>query len=434
MSKIKVVLLHEYRTGVRSKWFIISTLLGPVGIAVMIAIPVVMTLLMGDGAIGKVAVIDSTGTIGPLVVASDTSRYVAAGNLSAAELQTKVAAEELQAYVVVPPDVLDSGSLTLYSRGGLGVSFEGRVKADFQPVVVRARLQRAGTDTTVISLVEKEVSLSSLKLTDGGIEKDSSMVSGALGYLAGFAMYMLILLYGTLVMRGVVEEKSNRIIEVLASSVRPYDLLLGKVVGIGLVGLTQVVAWIVLGSLVVVGISSLAGGGFDMQSAALQMSESQQMMGSAPQPFMIGDVAVPAINVGVLLLLVFYFLAGYFIYATMYAAVGSAVDQESDAQSLTLPITLPIILTIMFVGNVVSAPNSVTSVILSLIPIFTPILMTVRVAATDVPWWQVSLSVILCIGTFMGAVWVAARIYRIGILSYGKKPSMKQIVRWLFVR
>ena len=342
--------------------------------------------------------------------------------------------EKLQAYIIVPEDVLDGGELLLYSRGGSGLAFERGVSQDFRPIVIKHRLLRVGTDTSVIDLVKQGVSITSLKFTEKGVQQDASEASAAIGYVAGFSIYMIIFLYGSMVMRGVIEEKTNRIVEVSASSVKPFEIMMGKIVGIGLVSLTQLVAWVVLGIGVMFVLGAALQGSVDptqLSAQTEQLQQIQQMSAESGAPMMIGDFAIPAINLWAILLFVFYFLAGYFIYSTMFAAVGSAVDQEADAQSLTLPITLPVIITIMFIGNVVAAPNSPLAVTLSLIPLFTPILMTVRIAATDVPWWQILGSVILTSATFFGAVWAAGRIYRIGILSYGKKPSLKQIVKWV---
>ena len=435
MSKIAVIINHEYRTRVRSKWFIIATLLGPIGLAALIAIPVLAAALAGDGNEGKVAIVDRSALIGQAVVYTDTSAYELAGDRSEEDLKKAVTDEKLQAYVIVPADILDGGDLQMFSRGGSGLAFERGVARDFESHVVKARLLRVGTDTSVIDLVEQGVSITSLKITEAGVEQDASQASAAIGYIAGFAIYMLIFLYGSLVMRGVIEEKTNRIVEVIASSAKPFEIMMGKVVGIGLVGLTQLIAWLVLGAGVVFVLGLVLAGNVDpaqMAENTQQMQQMQEMSGGGPATtMMLGDIAIPAINPFTILLFLFYFLAGYFIYATLFAAVGSAVDQEADAQSLTLPITLPVIITIMFIGNVVAAPNSALATTLSLIPLFTPILMTVRVAATDVPWWQITASILLTAGTFVGAVWAASRIYKIGILSYGKKPSLKQVIKWV---
>ena len=428
MSKISVIIAHEYLTRIRNKWFIVITLLGPLVMALLIAIPVLATVLADDGTTGKVAVIDQANGLGARLIAADTSLYEAAGDRSEEALAAAVRDEQLQAYLKVPADVIDSGKPTLVSRGGSGLAFEAGIEGDLEPIVTQARLQRAGTDTSVVALVEQGVSISSLKLTEQGIEQDATEASAAIGYFAGFVIYMLIFLYGSMVMRGVVEEKANRIVEVLASSVKPYDIMMGKVVGIGLVGLTQMLAWLVLGAGVVFVLGQVLAGSVDPQLAATNM---QSMPGQPSSPMMIGDVALPSISILSVLLFLFYFLSGYFLYATLFAAVGSAVDQESDANQLTLPVTLPVVLTMMFIGNVIASPNSTFAVVMSLIPLFTPILMTVRVAATEVPAWQIIASIVLSVSAFLGAVWLASRIYRIGILSYGRKPSFKEVAKWI---
>lgn len=429
-TKIGVIISHEYLTRVRSKWFILSTLLGPLAMSLLVLIPALAMMLAGDGANGKVAVVDRTGRLGASIVASDTALFTAGGQRSEQDLTEAVRNEELQAYVIIPADILDKGRVTMYSRGGSGISFEQNVSEAIEPFVVDARLERAGADTSVIRLVQQGVEISALKITDKGVEEDASTVSAAVGYAAGFVIYILIFLYGTMVMRGVVDEKANRIVEVLASSARPYHIMMGKVVGIGLVGLTQLVMWIVLGSGALMIIGALIGS----SGATVDPQAMAAMSGGAgaDKAAMFSKItSIPALSLPSLILFVFYFLCGYFIYATLFAAVGSAVDQEADANQLTFPVTFPVILTMLFIGNVIASPNGTFAVVLSLIPLFSPILMTVRVAATDVPLWQILASVVLMIGTFFGAVWLASRIYRIGILSYGKKPTFRDIGRWI---
>lgn len=421
MGKIRVIISHEYRTRIRSKWFIISTLLGPLGAVATVAIPALITILsVSSDTEGKVVVFDRTDAIARTVIASDTARFEPAGSRSEQSVAAGVLAEEIQAYVVIPEDVFAGSPLQLFSRGGTGFMFNQEIAAAFEPEITRQRLMRMGADTSVIDIVEQGVEVNARKLTkDGTIEEDSSEASAAIGYGAGFVMYFLIFIYGSMVLRGVVEEKANRIVEVMASSVTPFELLMGKVVGIGLVGLSQVVAWLLLGSGVFLAVGLWLGSA-EQAVPAIAASEVAEL------PF-----ALPEISIGALLLFVFYFLAGYFIYATLFAAVGSAVDQEADAQQLTMPITLPVVVTIMFIGSVVSAPNSGLSVGLSLFPFFSPIIMMVRIAATDVPWWQIALSVVLVSATFVGTIWLAARVYRIGILSYGKKPTFMELLRWM---
>ncbi len=435
MSKISVIIAHEYLTRIRAKWFLISTLLAPFGLALLVAVPVLAAILAGDGSEGKVAVLDKTGQFAAHIVAADTAKFVLAPSADEKELSEMVTSEKLQAYVVVPKDVLDSGKVRIYSRGGTGIAFEGAIQSDIEPLVVKGRLLRAGTDTTVIDLVERGIEVVSLKVTEEGVKADASKASAMVGYMAGFMIYMLIFLYGSMVMRGVVEEKANRIIEVVASSVRPFEIMMGKVIGIGLVGLTQIVLWVALGALVTSAVGALLGPQL-MSDAAAQGTAMGSPVGGAgtADALAAAGIVLPEISIVSILMFVFNFFAGYFLYASLFAAVGSAVDQEADANSLTFPITFPVILTMLFIGNVIAAPNGTLAVVLSLIPLFSPILMTVRVAATDVPAWQLLCSIGLSVAGFFGAIWLASRIYRIGILSYGKKPTLKEIARWVTLR
>jgi ABC-2 type transport system permease protein len=217
---------------------------------------------------------------------------------------------------------------------------------------------------------------------------------------------------------------------VIASSARPFEIMMGKVVGIGLVGLTQLTAWFVLGSIV----TSVAGIALSSSLPAPDPANPMMQGGGLSAVLAQEGIALPEIQIVSILMFIFNFFAGYFLYASLFAAVGSAVDQEADANSLTFPITLPIGITMLFIGNVIAAPNGTLATVLSMIPLFSPILMTVRVAATDVPWWQLLGSMALSVGGFFGAIWLASRIYRIGILSYGKKPSFKEIARWITQR
>jgi len=430
MNKIGVIISHEYRTRVRAKWFIVSTLLAPLGLALLIAVPVIAAILAGDGTEGKIALVDRTGLIASTVVASDTARFELAGSRTEQSLAAAVQDESIQAYVVIPDNVLDSGTVTMYSRGGSGIAFSSSIESALEPVITRARLNQRGTDTSVISLVEQGVRVIGLKQTDEGVKADASEASAMIGYISGFVIYMLIFLYGSMVMRGVVEEKANRIIEVIASSARPFEIMMGKVVGIGLVGLTQLTAWFVLGSIV----TSVAGIALSSSMPAPDPANPMMQGGGLSAVLAQEGIALPEIQIVSILMFIFNFFAGYFLYASLFAAVGSAVDQEADANSLTFPITLPIGITMLFIGNVIAAPNGTLATVLSMIPLFSPILMTVRVAATDVPWWQLLGSMVLSVGGFFGAIWLASRIYRIGILSYGKKPSFKEIARWITQR
>jgi len=275
--------------------------------------------------------------------------------------------------------------------------------------------------------MDKPFKIKTYRLTEKGEQKDFTEIYAALGYFLGFVIYFLMFMYGSFVSRGVIEEKANRIVEVIASSAKPFEIMMGKVIGIGLVGLTQIAVWIAIAFVGVV----LAGTFFSGSISPEQIAQMQQ------QPFAntggmmhIAGMEIPTISPWLIIGFIYYFLAGYFIFATLFAAVGSAVDQEQDAAQLQTPITLPIIIPILLIFNVISDPDGTLAIVLSLIPFFTPILMTVRIAATQVPLWQIITSVVLTIATFYGCLIVASRIYRVGILMYGKKPTFKDLLKW----
>ena len=417
-SKVCVILSREYTVRVRSRGFILSTLLGPVGLILIIALPVLVTLWTRDTSQRRLAVRDETGRIGAGLEARNPERYFVSTDPEA-QLRARLLDGQLDGYLLIPADVLQAGRVQLYTRSGGGLALLEEVQRDVSELVRLERLREAGLDTALIARLQERVRLQTHRVTETGVERDRGAALAAVGYVLGFLIYMMMFIYGALVMRGVIEEKANRIIEVLASSARPFEIMMGKVLGIGLVGLTQILIWIVLGGGIVSGLAPLL--------LAFLPAESGQI---APAAAASTGWELPRIPGGLVLGFVGYFLSGYFLYATLFAAIGSAVDQESDAQQLQWPLTLPIILPMLLITNVMADPDGTLAVILSLVPFFAPILMVVRLAATSVPFWQVGLSALLILLTFLAGVWISARIYRIGILIYGKKPTFREILRW----
>ncbi len=425
-SKIKTIISHEYITKVTSKGFIISTLIGPILMLLVIAVPVAITLLTGNSTEKKIAIIDRTDKgIGKNIVKADNIKYYLADK-SEEELKKDVLSQELDGFLIIPENIVETSKATVFTRGGGGIGFIASLDDVVTKAVRKERLIRAGTDTSVIALVEKGVSIQTQKITKEGTEKDFTEAYAVLGYILGFMIYIMMFMYGSFVMRGVIEEKANRIVEVLASSARPFEIMFGKVVGIGAVGLTQVLFWIVIGAILM----AVAGPIINSISPNTIATAQQVAMKGSQTPIPVG-LEIPKIPLMLMVAFVFFFLIGYFIYSTLFAAVGSAVDQEQDAQQLMLPVTLPIVIPILFIGAVIANPDGNLAIILSLIPLFTPILMIVRIAATQVPIWQIALSIVLTIGTFFGCLWMASRIYRVGILMYGKKPNFKDIIKWI---
>lgn len=427
-SKIATIIKHEYLIRVKTKGFIIGTLLGPLGMLLLLAIPIAMTLLTADDSEKRIAIIDKTGKIGIEAVKKAPDKYYLTEEKELT-LQDDMRNENIDGYLIIPNDILTTGSISVFTRGGGGLSFISQIESIFGKIIRHQRLLNAGADSSVIKLVDKGITVETQKITETGKEKDYTEVYAAVGYIFGFAIYIMMLLYGTMVMRGVIEEKANRIIEVIASSAKPFEIMFGKVFGIGLVGLTQVMAWVILGAAILAAATPIMNL-INPETVAQSMQQpGMQMMQTQPA----AGFEIPSIPIGLVIGFLFYFLSGYFVYATLFAAVGSAVDQEQDAQQLQWPVTIPIIIPMLFIGSVISSPDSILSTVLSLIPFFSPMLMIVRVAATVVPVWQIVLSVVLMISTFLLSLWVAAKIYRVGILMYGKKPNVKDLVKWFML-
>jgi len=287
------------------------------------------------------------------------------------------------------------------------------------------RLARQNTPPDVLAILESNPGLATRQLTEEGATADSSLAYIAVGWVMAFLIYIAVLIYGQYVMQGVIEEKSSRVVEIVVSSVRPFELMMGKVLGIGAMGLTQFAVW---GVLVLGGTSMLGSAAallLDPSMLNLPADASEEAMRQAT------DFALPSLAPSLFIWFVLFFLGGYLLYASLFAAVGSAVEQQQDAQSLVFPLTLPLIIPIVLLFFLLETPNATLSVVTSMIPFFAPVLMVARVAVTDVPFWQVGGAFLLLVGTFVGTIWASGRIYRVGILMYGKKPGVRELLRWM---
>ena len=423
-SKIWTIIKHEYKSKIKSKGFIISTLLAPVILIAFIGITALVSIMTVGETNRKLSVVDLTEiSIDKKLVEKDNSLFSISKTKDIGKLQQMVRDEEIDGYLIIPHDFINSANVNMYTRGGGGWGIMEKVEISLNNVFRRERLIANGTDTNVIKLMESSVDIKTTKITQKGTEKDFTSEFAGIGYVLGFFIYMMVIFYGQFVSRGVIEEKANRIIEVIASSVRPIEIMLGKVFGIGLLGLTQVFFWIVMSFILL----WIAGPIISMFKPDPEIMK--QGMNMAAQNTQL-PLELPKIPFSLVIAFVYYFLAGYFMYSTVFAAIGSAVDQESDASQLQSPIIMAIVLPMLFMPAVTSNPDSTLASVLSLIPFFTPILMTVRVAATNVPLWEILLSIVLTLGTVLLLLYIAAKIYRVGILMYGKKPKLRDLIKW----
>jgi len=421
MRKILSVIKREYIQIVRTKGFIIGTILGPVLMASFIVIPVVVSLVSVEKQ-EQIAVIDSTNEIFIELdkkldskLKDGSRRYMLeeyrlpddVGKLLE-ELNRKVLKKELSAYIFIPRDISEGGEAEYVSEHVSDFDKRGNINQALSSVIIEKRLRNEGLDPQEIGKYMRPVKLITKKVTKRGVERDTGGTF-IISYFLVLILYMTLIFYGQIILRGVIEEKSSRVVEIVLSSLKPYQLMAGKILGIAAVGFTQYAIWALFGI------------------AAVKYSGSIiTKFFPAAQGFQ-----VPSIPPYIFIYFVLFFILGYFLYATLYATVGSMVNSEKEAQQLVMPVTMFLVVPILLMMFVIRSPNSSLSVVLSIIPFFAPILMLLRVCILLPPFIQVGGSVLILILTTILMIWLTAKIYRVGILMYGKRPGFKEIVKWM---
>ena len=428
MDKIWIVLKSEFIRRVRSKWFIIGTLLAPLFIIAISVLPAVLGAAASDADEKQIVVLDDTGIFedGLNKHAGDQYQFFLSG-ASPDNLRQEVLDGKYNGYLFIPKSILNGeGEASFYSVEGSGLSGGSRLERALTRTLEEHRLEEFDLSEEIREVLSASVGVRTVKITeDGGEEEDSAAFYSILGYVMGFIIYMAMFLYGTYVIQGVLEEKSTRVIEVMVSSVKPFQMLMGKVLGIGAVGIVQMLVWSGLMFATILFAGSIVS--FFVDPAALDLANNA----SQEEILEAVDFSIPTIKPAVFVWFVLFFLGGYLLYSSLFAAVSSLVEQQQDAQGLLMPIYLLIIIPIMFMIFFIESPNSSLAITMSMVPFFSPILMVVRVAVTEVPFWQVGLAYLLLLGTFIGSMWLSSRIYRIGILMYGKKPKIKDLIKMM---
>ena len=428
IQKIWLILRSEFWRRVRSKAFLLATVLVPIGFVALGAAPALFGYLAGQTAQHTIAVVDETGRLADSLVAASGDRVTfEVTEASTDSVRAAVRGGRYDGYLRLPQSLLSGeGEATYYSMEGGGLSLRAQLDNQVTRVVRQRRLEAAGASKDVLAIVGSDVSLTTRKLSeDEGTTADSSLAYTAIGYAMAFIIYFAVFIYGQYVMQGVIEEKSNRVVEVIVSSVRPFELLMGKVLGIGAMGLAQMVTWAAVAMGGVAAIGPVMALLFSPSDLGVAPDASQQALLEA------AGVSVPTIPVDLVVWFILFFLGGFLLYAALFAAVGSAVEQQQDAQNLLLPVISPLILPILFLIFIIESPNATVSVVMSMIPLFSPILMVLRAAITSVPVWEIATAFLLLVGSFVGVIWAAGRIYRVGILSYGKTPSLRELATWV---
>ncbi len=439
MNNLWLVIQREYITRVRRKAFILATLLTPLGLALFFVV-VQFIFTYGNDEDKRIAVVDEGGVFnGPIADSDGLYFKFTDENVDSLKADMRDGADDAYNAVIVIPEVRNPRAkdfnIEYFSDEPLSLDLDLSLRRKVEKAMRKYKTRALDLDEAAIAALETDVDIKARKVTvDEGESEDNSMagiLGAGLGSVMGFLMYLSIFIYGMMVMRSVMEEKMNRIIEVVISSVRPTTLLLGKIVGVGLVGLTQVLSWMILIPGVIFIVSLLFG--FD-PDAAQQMPNSPDV-----DPEEIQTMAEQVINgLGemnwwvIIPCFIIYFLTGYFMYAAMFAAIGSAMgDDMGEGQSLTMVVVIPVILAFYIMMAALQAPNSSLAVGASFFPLFAPIVMPARLPF-EPPVWQIIVSLISVIAFSGFMVWLAGRIYRVGILSYGKKSSLKDMGRWIF--
>ena len=442
MNKILLILQREYITRVKKKSFILMTLLGPILMAGIAIVPILIAKY-SDDKINKIMVIDQRPEIFTTILPSSETVLFINSKISLDSAKKAFDPEKFYGILYLQDDMVKNpGGAMLFTEKQANLSVTNYIENSLEKQIEQDKLKSEGIDQKTLSSIETNVNLKTLSLKG---EENSAELATIVGFICGFLIYLFIFLYGVQVMRGVIEEKTNRIVEVIISSVRPFELMMGKIIGIALVGLTQFLLWIVL-TLTITTIASkvIIDPKTDAKVVAQTMKSNNldqhalKELGATPK---IKEDAMSklfsqlsSINFPLIISCFFiYFLVGYLLYSALFAAIGAAVDNETETQQFMLPVTIPLILAFIVAQSIVQNPDSQLGFWFSIIPLTSPVVMMVRIAF-GVPPWELALSIGLLIAGFIGATWLAGRIYRTGILLYGKKVNYKELAKWLFYK
>ena len=438
MRNIYLVIRREYLVRVKKKSFLIMTILAPILFVGLYA--AVIWIAVGSVDLKTVQVVDESNLFKNEFKNTESLKfdYLSSSINSAKNQFQKSGANAL---VYIPKDVIqEPKSVRIYAAKNVSMDLKSSIENVIEKQIEEIKLSEAGITHKILEDSRVNVKSETISLSDEGEKTSSSAAATAIGGVCAFLIYMSVFIYGTQVMRGITEEKTNRIVEVIISSVKPYQLMMGKIIGVALVGLTQFILWITL----TISLSSVATAMLSDRMPQDSKAMVKEMQMNAPAGGMPGSTvqnpvaeilgAINSLNIPLILgCFLFYYLGGYLFYSALFGAVGAAVDNDADTQQFMLPITLPIIFSFVFAQFVLRDPDGSLAFWTSIIPFTSPIVMMVRIPF-GVPAWEIALSMVLLVAGFMGTIWMAARIYRVGILMYGKKVTYKELAKWIFYK
>ncbi|PXY42482.1 ABC transporter permease [Flavobacterium cheongpyeongense] len=436
MSIISLIIKREFIAKVRNKSFVVMTFLSPV---LFVAIAGFIGYLSSMKAETKrIAIHDETGLFADDFVKQNNKdaefKYINLSVMEVKALKDSIAKENFDGLLVIPKTNSEKeleSKIEFISNNSPSISFIENTQDIIASKITKINLEKAKLDTLSIQKAQANVNIHLEKASGEQSLKGLNEIKIGIGGAFGYLIMMFIIIYGNMVMRSVIEEKTNRIIEIIISSVKPFQLMIGKIVGTSLAGLLQFIIWAIIGLGLMLAASVFFGvnvGPTARISPELIQSAQQELSGSAQMYIAeLWNLPIASIIIGFIV----YFIGGYFLYSSFYAAIGAAVDNQTDSQQFLLPIIMPLILSV-YIGffTVVNDPHGTVAVVFSMLPLTSPIVMLMRLPF-GVPWWQIAISVSLLFATFFFVVWFAAKIYRVGILMYGKKPTWKELYKWL---
>ncbi len=429
MNNLKLIIQREYLARVRNKTFIVMTFLSPLILVGMFSLIAYLSML-NNSETHTIAVKDDTGLFQGEFENKDEINFVDVSTISLESAKLLVIEKDYYGVLYIP-DTKDNiqlaKSIRFFGKEAPSIGILRQIEQTISENLTTRELISRGVDITQIKSAEAQVDIKIENFEGKRTSKMSNYVKMIFGGAAGYLLMMFIIIYGNMVMRSVIEEKANRIIEIIISSVKPIQLMLGKIIGTSLAGITQFTIWVILGTVLLFITSSVTG--LNLMEAQPQMQDIEQVSNVKLQQLIIDITNLPIF--ALILSFLVYFIGGYFLYSAIYAAIGAAVDSETDTQQFMFPIILPLMLGI-YVGffSVIENPHGTVSTIFSMIPLTSPIVMLMRIPF-GVPWYELAISLIILFATNAGVVWLAAKIYRVGILMYGKKPTYKELYKWI---
>lgn len=434
MDKVWAVIRREFVSRVRSRAFVVSTILGPLLMGALFVMPIllekrqttpkhIVVLDAAGGDFGRQVTerlrLEMRDTVTHTMPRYRVEHVTTEGrvtevrdSLVALTGLRKAGPDGLDGVLVLTDSTISAGRMRYYGANVGSPNDMSALRATVRPLVMGARLERAGVDPGVVDAAQGNVELTTERVTQGKLTGQSGSASFLLAYVMSFMLYLALLLYGMQVMSSVVEEKSSRIVEVLVSSLTPFQLLLGKVIGVASVALVQLGIW--------------AGTAMVLTTYRLQVAGA---FGASPKS--VSDLPIPTVSPMMLVVFLGFFVLGFFFYSAMYAAVGSMCNSHQEAQQSQTPVTLFVAAGLMLMFSLLSEPNGTMAHALSLVPFFAPFVTPVRYSLSPLPWTELLMSVLAMVAGLVVVVWIAARIYRVGILSYGKKPKLSEVARWI---